>query len=63
MAGLSKDYAVIWLESQCHDDPNSDTGRMWCQDDAWGTCDCGERHRPTKYIRADLTGGKQKETG
>jgi hypothetical protein len=42
------DYEVIWLAPICEGN-----NRAWCQDYAWqNECDCGEKHRPVKYVRA-----------
>lgn len=61
-------HAVIWLQPWCKDCENhddSDTGRLWCQDDAWGKCDQCDR-RSVKYLLAPDqpadTSGNRSET-
>jgi hypothetical protein len=48
------EHAAIWLQPWCNDcelNDASDTGRQWCQDDAWGKCDECDR-RSVKYVLA-----------
>jgi hypothetical protein len=50
---VTKDHETIWLQAKCRE--YGINGREWCQDDVWGDdCGCGEGHKPTKYVRADL---------
>lgn len=60
-----QEHKTIWLQPWCrdceHHDKQSDTGRLWCQDDVWGKCDeCG---RPSvKFSISPLSKGKRAET-
>lgn len=44
---------VIWLEPLCGD--LKDEGRTWCEDNVWeNNCECGEHHKPVKYVLAPI---------
>jgi hypothetical protein len=50
---LLADHETIWLQAKCAD--HGEEGRQWCQDDVWSDdCGCGDGHKSTQYIRADL---------
>lgn len=47
------DPKVIYLAPRCCED-DAFHGRTWCEDDGNWECECdGEKHKPTKYLRAD----------
>jgi hypothetical protein len=46
------EHQTIWLQpwcAKCRTEPYGD-GREWCEDEAWGQCDCGAM--PVKYALA-----------
>lgn len=49
---MEHDHEAIWLQpwcAWCEKHRNPETGRLWCQDNAWGECDeCG--NKPVRYV-------------
>lgn len=43
-----EEHKIIFLEPVCLMKQNPE-GRMWCQDDVWGACECGCGAKAAKY--------------
>lgn len=54
-----QEHKEIWLQPWCDDCQKQswgfDSGRQWCEDEAWGDCGtCGAK--PVKYVLCDVGG-------
>jgi hypothetical protein len=48
-----EEHKEIWLQpwcANCESTDFSDTGRTWCHDDVYETCECGQE--PVRYVFA-----------